>query len=380
MPFRRYFGMNDTLAWEQRIRMEHTRSFGVPKAAHAAAAGVPMQPNVAGGAVQPRQRDWSASVPAWSHLYSRGLYTLAPGIDVQPLAQTRPLGPPAGAPHRGGRDGNILQRIRKEERAAIRSNASLDVLYHKLEAEEHVTQEEIDRAERKARDFPRLDTREDIFPGMRKGRHHLHDRSLVGFEGLALSGDVLLRSKAQREAEASAKQDKQQEEAIEMAPPGPDPRAFAKEERRAQIRELKAQLRAERLARSKLEDKVSAVTRKSTVEPTRPRTAASAADLRSLTMAPGGPSWNDSEMSKQATCHRNMFSSEAWRMAGSPPYQRPPRGRGMTPSLSAPSFGGLAAPAWTLRHSPQVLHLASPTRLQRPASSAIFVGRDKRNL
>jgi len=43
MPRDLYGGSNRDLGWEQRIRMEQTRTFGVPSSGVAASAGVPMQ-------------------------------------------------------------------------------------------------------------------------------------------------------------------------------------------------------------------------------------------------------------------------------------------------------------------------------------------------
>jgi len=55
-----------------------------------------------------------------------GPYTLAPGCEVQRLAAGRPAGPPADSMRRGGRDGNQLERIRKEERGARRASAAAE--------------------------------------------------------------------------------------------------------------------------------------------------------------------------------------------------------------------------------------------------------------
>eukprot|EP00962_Isochrysis_galbana_P037853 scaffold13313_cov126-Isochrysis_galbana.AAC.5 len=357
MPRDLYGGTNSALGWEQIIRMEQARSFGVPKAAVAAFVGVPMPENVAGGAVVAKPRDWISSIPSWSHMCTAGLYTLAPGVEVQRILHARPAGPPAEAQRRGGRDGNLLERIRKEERAASRSRSSADKLCRTVGTEHHPSQVEIDRAERKARDFPRLDTREDRFPAMRAGRHHLYDQSLVGFDGLALSGEALTRSIAAHDARASAEGRNEEQgpegEMTTQERARADERDAQKEERRAQIRELRKQLRTARHERAKLEKNIVDMSSKGGVQVLRPQSATPAADIRSLPVAAARPCAKVSEMSKQPSCHRDMFGTEPWRSRPQSLNPRIVRKDGLRTSASAPNFGGIATSAWTLEHSPQ---------------------------
>jgi hypothetical protein len=182
----------------------------------------------------------------------------------------------------------------------------------------------------------------------------LYDRSLVGFDGLALSGGALARSIAAHDARASAQariDEQSPEDDITIQERArADARAAKKEEKRAQIRELRRQLLTARHERAQLETTISDMSAKSGVQP---RTATPVADLRSLPVAVAAPCAKVSEMSKQASCHRDMFAKELWRFHPKPLTQGIVRKDGLRTSASAPSFGAFATSAWTLEHSPQ---------------------------
>jgi hypothetical protein len=116
---------------------------------------------------------------------------------------------------------------------------------------------------------------------------------------------------------------------------------------------LRKQLRMARHERAELEKNVSEMRSNSEMQGLPPYSAAPAADLGSLPVIAAAPCAIVSEMSWQASCHRDMFAKEPWRLPPQPVTQRALRRDGLRMSASAPSFAELAAPSWTLRHYPQ---------------------------